>query len=210
MKISIIGSGNMAKGIGTRLISGGHSVTIHSQDEAKGKELAEQLKKISNTADVTVVPVGTDTDEIVIVATPYSEIVNVGKKYNGFAGKVVIDITNPVDFNSFQLIPEAGQSGAQEVAKILAEATVVKAFNTTLAGPLEAGEVEGKKLDVFIAGDDNDAKAKVSELVKSSGMRPVDVGPLSEARHLEGFGLIQMKVQDQIGTGWMSALKFLG
>lgn len=210
MKISIIGSGNMAKGIGTRLVSGGHSVSLHSQDEAKGQVLAEQLKIVTTTADVTVVPVGTDTDEIVIVATPYTEIVNVGKEYNGFAGKVVVDITNPVDFNTFQLIPEAGQSGAQEVAKILKDATVVKAFNTTLAGPLEAGEVEGKELDVFIAGDDTDAKAKISELVKTSGMRPVDVGPLSEARHLEGFGLIQMKVQDQIGTGWMSALKFLG
>lgn len=155
-------------------------------------------------------PAGTEMDEIVIVATPFTEIENVGKEYNGLAGKIVVDITNPVDFNTFQLIPEAGQSGAQEVAKILPDATVVKAFNTTLAGPLEAGEVEGKELDVFIAGDDEDAKSKVSELVKSSGMRPVDVGPLSNARHLEGFGLIQMAVQDQIGTGWMSALKFLG
>ncbi len=210
MNVSIIGTGNMAKGIGTRLVSGGHSVTIHAQDEAKGKELAELLKKVNNTAVVSVVPVGTDSDEIVIVATPYAEIVNVGKEYNGLTGKVVVDITNPVDFNTFQLIPEAGQSGAQEVAKILSEANVVKAFNTTLAGTLEAGEVEGKELDVFIASDDDEAKAKVSELVKTSGMRPVDVGTLSEARHLEGFGLIQMKIQDQIGTGWMSALKFLG
>lgn len=210
MNVSIIGNGKMAKGIGTRLVSGGHAVTIHSQDVAQGKELADQLKKVSNSADVNVVPVGTETDEVVIVATPYTEIENVGKEYNGLAGKVVVDITNPVDFNTFQLIPEAGQSGAQEVAKILSEATVVKAFNTTLAGPLEAGEVDGKELDVFIAGDDEDAKSKVSELVKTSGMRPVDVGPLANARHLEGFGLIQMAVQDQIGTGWMSALKFLG
>jgi predicted dinucleotide-binding enzyme len=210
MNVSIIGNGNMAKGIGTRLVSGGHSVTIHSQDEVKGNKLAEQLKKVSDTAEVSVVSVGSETDDVVILATPYSEISNVGKEYNGLAGKIVVDITNPVDFNTFQLIPEAGQSGAQEVVKILGEATVVKAFNTTLAGPLEVGSVEGKELDVFIAGDDEDAKAKVSELVKTSGMRPVDVGPLSEARHLEGFGLIQMKIQDQIGTGWMSALKFLG
>lgn len=210
MKVSIIGNGKMAKGIGARLVSGGHSLTIHSQDVAKGEELAEQLKEVSDSAEVTVVSVGTETEEIVIVATPYTEIENVGKEYNGLAGKIVVDITNPVDFNTFQLIPEAGQSGAQEVAKILSKATVVKAFNTTLAGPLEAGQVEGKELDVFIAGDDEAAKSKVYELVKTSGMRPVDVGPLANARHLEGFGLIQMAVQDQIGTGWMSALKFLG
>lgn len=210
MIVSIIGTGNMAKGIGTRLVSGWHKVSIHAKDEAKGNELAEHLKKISDAADVTVVPVGADTDEVVIVATPYSEIENVSKEYGGLAGKIVIDITNPVDFNTFQLIPEPGQSGAQEIAKILSEAIVIKAFNTTLAGPLQAGEVDGKELDVFIAGDDETAKAKVSELVKTSGMRPIDVGPLANARHLEGFGLIQMMIQDQIGTNWMSSLKFLG
>lgn len=101
-------------------------------------------------------------------------------------------------------------SGAQEIAKLLPEAAIVKAFNTTLAGPLEAGEVDGKELDVFIAGDDEAAKAKVSELVKTSGMRPIDVGPLANARHLEGFGLIQMAAQEQLGSNWMSSLKFLG
>lgn len=210
MKVSIIGTGNMAKGISTRLVSGGHTVSIHAQDAAKGKELIEHLKKGNESTDVNVSPIGSETDEIVILATPYTAIEEVGKEYNGLAGKVVVDITNPVDFNTFQLIPEPGQSGAQEVAKILPEATVVKAFNTTLAGTLEAGQVDGKELDVFVAGDDEDAKTKISELVKSSGMRPIDVGPLANARHLEGFGLIQMAIQDQIGTNWMSALKFLG
>lgn len=210
MKVTIIGNGNMAKGIGTRLVSGGHSVSIHAREEAKGNELADQLKKVTDAADVSVAPVGSDTEEIVILTTPYTEVESVGEEYGGFAGKVVVDITNPVDFETFQLIPEPGQSGAQEIAALLPEATVVKAFNTTLAGALEAGEIEGKQLDVFIAGDDEAAKAKVSELVKTSGMRPIDVGPLANARHLEGFGLIQMAIQEQIGTNWMSALKFLG
>ena len=210
MNITIIGNGNMAKGIGTRLVTGGHTVAIHAKDTTKGNELAAHLNTLSPTAGVTVAPVGSKTDDIVIVATPYTEIDNVAKEYNGFASKIVVDITNPVDFNTFQLIPEPGQSGAQLVAELLPEATVVKAFNTTLAGPLAAGTVDGKVLDVFIAGDDADAKTKVADMVKTSGMRPVDVGPLSNARHLEGFGLIQMAVQDQLGTNWMSALKFLG
>ncbi len=210
MNITIIGNGNMARGIGTRLVEGGHTVAIHAKDVTKGNELAAHLNTLTKTAGVTVAPIGSETDDIVIVATPYTEIENVAKEYDGLAGKIVVDITNPVDFNTFQLIPEPGQSGAQHVAELLPEAAVVKAFNTTLAGPLAAGNVEGKELDVFIAGDDGDAKMKVSEMVKSSGMRPVDVGPLANARHLEGFGLIQMAVQDQLGTQWMSALKFLG
>jgi predicted dinucleotide-binding enzyme len=210
MKVTIIGNGNMAKGIATRLLSGGHEVTVHAQDEAKGNSLAEELKQTNDSAAVNVAAVGSETDDIVIVATPYTEVENVAKEYGGLDGKVVVDITNPVDFNTFELIPEPGQSGAQEVAKLMPNAKIVKAFNTTLAGPLTAGNVDGKELDVFIAGDDDDAKATVAELVKTSGMRPIDVGPLANARHLEGFGLIQMAVQDQIGTNWMSALKFIG
>lgn len=210
MNITIIGNGKMAKGIGARLVNGGHKVTFHVQDKSKGNEAAEYLKSLKESADVAVTEVGSNTDDIVILATPYTETENIAKKYDGFDGKVVVDITNPVDFNTFELIPETGQSGAQEIAKLLPGAKVVKAFNTTLSGTLMAGTVDGKELDVFVAGDDQNAKNQVCELVKSSGMRPVDVGPLAEARHLEGFGLIQMKVQDQIGTGWMSALKFIG
>ena len=204
MQITIIGSGNMAKGISTRLVSGGHKVTIHAKDEAKGAELAKELD------GVTVAAVGGQTDDIVVLAVPYTEIENIAAQYVGFEGKTVVDITNPVDFNTFQLIPEAGVSGAELVQKALPKAKVVKAFNTTLAGALIAGKVEGKELDVFVASDDEGARDTVIEVIQSSGLRPIDVGPLSESRHLEGFGLIQMKIQDQIGTGWMSALKFLG
>lgn len=210
MQVTIIGNGSMAKGIGTRLVNGGHTLNIHAKDETKGQELADHLKSVADSADVSVAPIGSDAAGVVILAIPYSEVEQVSGKYGGFEGKTVIDITNPVDFNTFQLIPEAGQSGAQEIAKFMPKAKVVKAFNTTLAGPLEAGSVEGKELDVFIAGEDQDAKAEISELVKTSGMRPIDVGPLANARHLEGFGLIQMAAQDQLGTNWMSSLKFLG
>lgn len=210
MKISIIGSGNMAKGIATRLIAGGHSVTIHAKDEEKAKALANELKENDKSANVSISPMGSNVDEIVILATPYGEAASIAKDYDGFKNKILVDITNPVNFETFQLIPEAGQSGAQEIAKLVPEASVVKAFNTTLAGVLEAGQVEGKELDVFVAGDDQAAKDKVREMISTSGMRPIDVGPLANARHLEGFGLIQMAIQDQIGTNWASALKFLG
>lgn len=210
MNVTIIGTGKMAKGIGTRLVNGGHAVTIHAQDEAKGNELVSHLKSIDPSADITTAPVGSDVNDIVILAIPYTEIEAIAKQYNGFDGTIVVDITNPVDFNTFQLIPEPGHSGAQEIAKLMPGAKVVKAFNTTLASTLEAGVVDGKVLDVFIAGDDDESKKKVSEIVKSSNMRPIDVGPLANSRHLEGFGLIQMAVQDQIGTNWMSALKFIG
>ena len=205
MKITIIGNGNMAKGIATRLLAGGHTVNLHVRDTAKGQALADEL-----SGDVTVNELGSPADKVVIVTTPYSEFLNVAKQYNDFAGNIVLDITNPIDFATFQLIPEAGRSGAEDLAAALPEATIIKAFNTVVAGALMAGEIEGKSLDVFIAGDDQEAKTSVSEFINDSGMRAIDVGPLSNARHLEGLGLIHISVQDQLGTNWMSAIKILG
>lgn len=210
MNITIIGSGNMARGISTRLVSGGHAVTIHAKDENKGTELADALRANSESAQVSTAVVGSQADDVVILAVPYTEVQAIAEHYDGFEGKTVVDITNPVNFETFELIPEAGRSGAEEIAAMIPSAKVVKAFNTTLAGALEAGSVDGKELDVFVAGDDKDAKDLVCEMIRTSGMRPIDVGELANARHLEGFGLIQMKVQDQIGTNWMSALKFIG
>ena len=210
MRVSIIGSGNMAKGIASRLLSGKHEVTIHARDEAEAETLVQELQPNNESKSVTVTSIGHPADDIVIMATPYSEVESIATHYEGFKDKIIVDITNPVDFETFELLPEPGRSGAQEIAEKLPQAKVVKAFNTNLAGALLAGEIEGKSLDVFIAGDDGHSKQQISELISTSGMRPIDVGPLANARHLEGFGLIQMAIQDQIGTNWMSSLKFLG
>ncbi|HND50596.1 MAG TPA: hypothetical protein PLL95_18645, partial [Anaerolineales bacterium] len=92
---------------------------------------------------------------------------------------------------------------------LVAGAKVVKAFNTTYAGTLVAGEVAGQKLDVFIAGDDADAKAKVAQIVTDGGMRAVDAGPLSRARQIEGMQLLHIVLQGSLGTNWGSALKII-
>ena len=212
MNITIIGTGNMAKGIATRVVAGGHSVQLHAKDASKGGALANELKaNAPSGVTVEVKAIGSPTDEVVILAIPYTEVASVAEQYaDKLNTKVVVDITNPVDFNTFQLIPAAGMSGAEEIAKLLPNSKVVKAFNTTFAGTLGAGEVDGKPLDVFVAGDDQAAKATVSQLVKDGGLRPVDVGPLSNSRHLEGLGLMHMALQDQLGSGWMSAIKILG
>lgn len=211
MNVTIIGHGNMAKGIGIRLIAGGHSLSIHTRKLADGEALASELRQSGPSgASVNAAEVGAPTDEIVILAVPYTAVEEVAKQYGGLSGKIVVDITNPVDFATFQLIPDRTTSGAEEIARLLPNARLIKAFNTVLAGPLVAGSVESKPLDVFIASDDAQAKDQLRELVASSGMRPIDVGPLENSRHLEGFALIHMAIQEQLGTNWMSSLKILG
>jgi predicted dinucleotide-binding enzyme len=87
---------------------------------------------------------------------------------------------------------------------------VVKPFNTTIAGTLPQGQIDGQPLDVLLASDDEDAKRVVGDFVQSMGLRPVDAGPLRRARELEALGYLHMALQDSLGTGFGSTVKFLG
>jgi predicted dinucleotide-binding enzyme len=125
------------------------------------------------------------------------------------AGKVVVDITNPVDTDTWdRLATPPGTSSAEEVAALVPTGTqVVKAFNTTFAGTLIGGEVGGQQLDVLIAGDDKGAKQKVSQLVSDGGLRPLDVGPLSRAQQLEQLGFLHISLQEPLELGYGSTIK---
>jgi predicted dinucleotide-binding enzyme len=186
--ISIIGLGNMASALAKRALAGGNAVEIIGRDPAKANEVAATLD------GATVGTAGTaPAGDIVILAVPYASAATVVSEYgDALDGKVIVDITNPVtpDFKSF-VTPE-GSSGAQEIAKAAAGAHVVKAFNTLFAGVLAAGSAEGRPLDVFIAGDDAQAKARVSAFIDSLGLRPLDVGQLPMARAIENAALLQL------------------
>ncbi|MEV8059253.1 NADP oxidoreductase, partial [Streptomyces antimycoticus] len=132
--------------------------------------------------------------DIVILAAPYAGAAAVVREYgDALRGKVIVDITNPVapDLQGF-VVPD-GSTGAQEIAKAAPDdAHVVKAFNTVFSHVLAAGPAEGRPLDVFIAGDDAQAKARVSAFVESLGLRPWDTGELAMARALENVGLLEL------------------
>ncbi|RVJ87410.1 NADPH-dependent F420 reductase [Sinorhizobium meliloti] len=181
--ISIIGSGGTAAAIGGLAAKAGHAVEVMSRDAAKARALAEQVGAGATTGTFGAAPVG----DIVILAVPYSAVLDVVKQYGEkLAGKLIIDITNPIksDFTGF-LTPEES-SGAQEIAKVApANATIFKAFNTQNAQVLAARLVGGDPLDVFIAGDDSQAKLCVSAFIDSLELRPMDTGRLTMARTLE-------------------------
>src|SRR3954466_12461945 len=206
MDITIIGTGNMGRGIATRAAAGGHTVTLLGTEAGKAQEAAGQI-----SGDVTTGTVGDAlTGEIVVLAIPYGAIDDVLGRYGDqLAGKVVVDITNPLDFSTFTpLVPEAG-SAAQEIGKKAGGAKVAKAFNTTFAGTLAEGTVGGQPLDVFIAADDADAKRSVSRLVEDGGMRPVDAGPLARAPEPAALRHLHMTLQEPLGTGFGSAVKIV-
>ncbi|WP_432046374.1 NADPH-dependent F420 reductase [Streptomyces asiaticus] len=187
--ISIIGLGNMAGALADRALAGGNAVEIIGRDPAKAEELAAALGG-ATVGTAGAAPAG----DIVILAVPYGSAAAVVSEYgDALHGKVIIDITNPVspDFQGF--VTPDGSSGAQEIAKAApAGAHVVKAFNTLFSHVLAAGSAQGRLLDAFIAGDDAQAKARVSAFIESLGLRPLDIGQLAMARALENVGLLQL------------------
>jgi predicted dinucleotide-binding enzyme len=187
-------------------VAGGHEVEVVDRDPAEAQKLAGELGDSARALE----PDAELGGDIVVFALYYPGIKDaVGEYADRFSGKVVVDISNPVDTATWdRLATPPGTSSAEEVAQLVPEGTpVVKAFNTTFVGPLVAGEGAGQQLDVFVAGDDEEAKRKVSQLAADSGHNPIDAGPLARAQQLEQLGFLHIALQQPHELGFMSTLK---
>ncbi|MEF3121790.1 NADPH-dependent F420 reductase [Kocuria flava] len=181
-RISILGTGSMGQAISTALTRGGHDVELIGSGET----------------DRAV------TGEIVVLAVPYPALAEIAAtRGQQLAGRIVVDITNPVDFASFDsLTVPADSSATAELAATLPGARVLKAFNTTFAATLASGTVGENPTTVLIAGDDAEAKAALAEAVTASGLRAVDAGALSRARELESLGFLQITLAAAEKISW--------
>lgn len=211
MQVTILGAGNMARGIATRLLAGDHQVHILDRDAGHSATLVDELRSASD-GRVSAGTIGEPlVGSVVVLAVPYVAAPGLVKQYGDqLNGLTVVDVTNPINASYDGLVTPAGSSAAEEIAKAADPgARIVKAFNTTFAGTLLAGNVADMPLDVFVASDDADAKATVISLVESGGMRPIDAGPLSRARYLEAAAFLHISAQFTLGTGFTSALKII-
>jgi NADPH-dependent F420 reductase len=209
VKVTIIGCGNMGRAIGTRAVAGGNDVELIDRDPEDANALAGELNAAGGGSASVVAAGGKISGDVVVLAVYYPAAPAAVEQYGEqLAGKAVVDISNPIDFESFELLTPPESSAAEEIGKLLPQGTpVVKAFNTAFATTIAAGEVAGHKLDIFVAGDDEDAKGKVKELIEGGGMRAIDSGPLRRARQLEHLGFLHISVQEPLGAGYGSAIK---
>ena len=213
MNVTIIGAGNMGRGIGHVLMRGGHSATIVDTDRGQAEQLAEELRGAAE-GGATAEPAAPGAElrgEAVILAVYYPGDLEIARDLGEkLAGKVVVDISNPLNQTFDDLATAPGSSAAEEVAASApAGARVVKAFNTTFAPTLVEGQVAGQPLDVLIAGDDEEAKETVAQLARDGGLRAIDVGALKRARQLEGLGLLGIALQQPLGLNFQSAWKLI-
>jgi 8-hydroxy-5-deazaflavin:NADPH oxidoreductase len=170
--LSILGTGNMGQAIAGVAGKGGHTV------------------QLLGSSDVDT-PIAGD---VVVLAVYYGSVDDViAQRGEQLAGKIVVDITNPVNVETFDsLVVPADSSAAAEIAAALPQSRVLKAFNTTFAATLAAGDVGPVTTTVLIAGDDADAKSTLADIVTSGGLNAIDAGALARARELEALGFLQI------------------
>ena len=197
--ISIIGSGNMATAIGTRAAKHGHTIELMSRNTAKAQALADQIGNGATVGTFGARPAG----DIVIVAVLYAGAVDVVEHYgDALAGKTLVDITNPFNADASGVGTTAGNSVSEQIAAAAPEgAHVVKAFNTIFQSVLAAD----KPVDVFLAGDSVEAKARFAAFVESLDMRARDTGGLKMAHALEWAGILLVGLASN-GAGFEIAL----
>ncbi|AXH34818.1 diguanylate cyclase [Humibacter sp. BT305] len=186
---TIFGTGNMGSAIAGVVSAGGSSV-----------------QHIGRETDATV------SGEVVVLAVPYPALDGILAAYaDQFVGKVVVDITNPLDFETFDaLVTPADGSAAAELAAALPQSRVVKAFNTTFAATLATKTVGGSApTTVLVAGDDAEAKALLIDAVIAGGVKAIDAGALKRARELEAIGFLQLTLAVSEKIGWTGGFALL-
>ncbi|MBX3093449.1 MAG: NADPH-dependent F420 reductase [Cryobacterium sp.] len=197
-KVTVIGSGNVGTAVATVAAKGGAHVQILGRDHEKASALASQ---VGGTAGAVGDPI---TGDIVVLAVPYTALAELAESYGAqFDGKVLVDVTNPVDGATFDgLTVPADSSAAAELQALVPGAKVLKAFNTNFAGTLASGQVGDVPTTVLVAGDDADAKQALVDVVKAGGVEAAAIGSLKRARELEAFAFLQMTLAVQEVVGW--------
>ncbi len=187
--ITVIGTGNMGQTITALAEKGGSTVQVLGHQDT----------------DQAV------TGDIVVLAVPYAALSEIAAtRGEELAGRTVVDITNPLNYQTGELAVAPDSSAAAELAQALPSSKVLKAFNTTFGPTLAGGTVGGSQTTtVLIAGDDADAKAQLADVITAGGLQAVDAGPLGRARELEGIGLLQISLAMGEKIGWTGGLALI-
>jgi len=183
VKITVIGAGNMGSAFVKQLTRAGHQVRVTARSAEKARQVAA-----ANPGAVAADAANAVADaDAIVLATAYGDAVNALKSVGELRGKVVIDITNPLTADYMGLTLGHTTSAAEEIAKAVPGAEVVKAFNTVFAQVLADGASLGadRKVTVFYAGDSERAKQTARTLAESMGFDTIDAGGLKNARYLE-------------------------
>ncbi len=199
MKVTVIGAGNMGSAFVKQLVRAGHEVSVTARSSAK----AEQVAAAHPGARAVPAASAAAGADAIVLATGYGDAVAALKSVGDVQGKVVIDITNPLSADYMSLTLDHSNSAAEEIAKAVPGAEIVKAFNTVFAQVLAEGADfgAGRKVTVFVASDSERAKQTATTLAQSLGFEVVDAGALKNARYLEPLAGLNIYLGYGAGLG---------
>ena len=212
MKIGILGTGDVGRALGKAFVTLGHDVKMGSRTAANEKAVA-WAKEHAPKASAGTFADAAGFGEIIVLATlgvADEEVIRQAGAER-FRGKLVIDTTNPLDFSGGmppKLKWSGNDSGGERVQRLLPDARVVKAFNTVGSPFMFRPEFPGGPPDMFIAGNDEDAKKRVSELLRDFGWGVVDCGGIESSRYLEAMCLVWV-ISAMRNGNWNQAFKML-
>lgn len=212
--IAVIGaSGNMGSAISKSLSKGNYRLLLFSNEKEKIEALVNEIKNSHAAADLEALECPTDASweaDVIILAVPFQAEKELAEKIREVANqKIVISIANPLNEAYDGLVTSPGTSAAEELQKLLPNAKVVKAFNTTFAADFSTPVIDGKQVDSFIAGNDEEALQTISELVTTAGFNPIVAGDLSVSRTLEAMQLLLIRLGMKYNYNWLAGWKIL-
>ena len=206
MEIGIIGTGSMGRALADALSDAGHSIMLGSRSRERGLEAAEEFgDAVSGGSNQEAA----DFADMIVLAIPFDACGEIIHGCGRLEGKIVIDITDPIDIEELRVTLDNDTSGGEEVAKLTPGAAVVKAFNMVHAEVVENPDFGDDAPTCFYCGDDEGAKARVAELIEDCGLDPVDCGPLRASRYLEAMAGLLVQLSAKMGRGVDNAFLFV-
>jgi NADPH-dependent F420 reductase len=208
MSVGIVGAGDMGRSIARELSKTGQGVVLADRDSDKAEAVVAEIGAGDGLSGGSLEDAL--ASDVIVLALWYPGTTEFADEHRAeLDGKVVVDISNPLDESWIRLATDPSMSSAELLAAKLPGSRIVKAFNTTHAPALFDGQVDEVPLDVFVASDDDDAKSQVSELVRAAGLRPIDAGRLDNARLLERLTAFQIELSQRYDLDFRLTLKLL-
>lgn len=212
--IAIIGAnGNMGSAIAKAIAKGPYRLLLKGNDQSALDALVQEIKTRNASADVEAAVCATEASweaDMIILAVPFEAEKAIAPQIKEVANqKIVISIANPLNGNYNGLVTPPDTSAAEELQKLLPGSKVIKAFNTTFAADFSTPVIDGKQVDAFIAGNDEEALQTVSEIVATAGFRPIMAGDLTVSRTLENMQLLLIQLGMKYHYNWLAGWKIL-
>jgi 8-hydroxy-5-deazaflavin:NADPH oxidoreductase len=201
MKLGIVGSGKVGSALGAWAAKAGYQVAFTARNESHARDAAQHA---GHNAKALPLRELIDESQMILLTLPYAEVKKVLSPMRAHLGrKIIVDVTNPITPDHKALVLGHTTSGAEEIAKLSMDISVVKAFNAVFAEVYASQnpKIDGQTISIFFAGDDAEAKQKVGELIERLGFDAVDAGPLQNARYLEPLSLLNIHLGRVLAFG---------